>query len=172
MNIPLIKTDLPETPDEVIDIWLSTFFRRFGWPPRNDNDWRYVLRGSKDLAYLQSLQWEKKAIELRPDILHPEDLNIIIGLFSTHVLGQRTVFSSMSDGARRFNAAKDYLKENGVFPRAIVLGSSSQGYHVLDGSHRMTAFLYLYGFFNVQNEEVPCLNVKQLQEVWIGSPKA
>jgi hypothetical protein len=47
----VIKNDLPQTPDDVIDIWLTTHFERFGWPPRISNEWRYILGLGNDLEF-------------------------------------------------------------------------------------------------------------------------
>ena len=46
----IMKADLPNWPDDVIDGWLVTFYNRFGWPPRGDNDWRYIIGRNRDLA--------------------------------------------------------------------------------------------------------------------------
>jgi hypothetical protein len=56
MGLSCIRADLPDMPDEVISIWLSIHFGRFGWPPKIDNDWRYVLGLGRDLKFLQSLK--------------------------------------------------------------------------------------------------------------------
>ncbi len=74
----------------------------------------------------------------------------------------------MSDGPERFNSCCTYMKEHGVFPQPIMLLSTPNGYDVLDGNHRLAAFFYLYGYFNIENAEIPCLKVANEQEVWIA----
>ena len=61
------------------------------------------------------------------------------------------------------------MKEHGHFPRPIILGTNRNGFDVLDGNHRLTAYFYLYGYFQVENDETPALNVSEQQEVWIAS---
>ena len=165
-----VKSDLPEFPDEVIEIWLSTFVRRFGWPPSAENDWRFILRETRDLEYLKKMRWKKELVALKPDMLDPYDLQICIGLFKSHVLNQKTLFSiTMSDGRERFESIKTYLKDFGIFPVPIILGRSENNYKILDGNHRVTAFLYLYGYFNIENDDSPCLKVKTEQMAWIAT---
>jgi hypothetical protein len=96
-------------------------------------------------------------------------MGIIVDMFRAHVLKERTIFSSMSDGAERFNSACAFLKAHGKFPRPIVLEVSTDGFRVRDGFHRLTAFFYLYGYFKIENGEVPCLEVTAEQEVWVAN---
>jgi hypothetical protein len=170
MTIEAIKADLPNFPEEVIDGWLMTHFKRFGWPPKVGNDWRYILRPGNDLSYLQNLKWQKKKIKLTPSLLSPDDLYAVTSLFRSHVLKQTTFFSvMMSDGHERFKSCCAYLKEHGRFPKPVVLEMRPEGLWILDGNHRMTAFLYLYGYFKIEDPSIPCLNVQDEQEVWMAT---
>jgi hypothetical protein len=169
MDMSVIRTDLPNTPNEVISVWLSTHFKRFGWPPRVDNDWRYVLGLGRDLQFLQSLRWTKQSVKPTPRMLAEPALATIIGLFQTYVLKQTTVYSAIGDGLERFDSCCAYLRERGVFPQPVVLLSSPDGHTVLDGNHRMTAFFYLYGYFRIDHEGIPCLKVTAEQEAWIAT---
>lgn len=168
----MIKQDLPNMPTEVIDSWLEPLSKRelVGWPPSPDNDWKYILGRERDLSYLQALTWEKKEIEIKPDIFIKKDLETIVELFRSHVLGEWTMYSQMmTDGKERFQSCCSYLKEHGVFPLPVVLEQTNSGVHVFDGNHRICAFFYLHGYFKIENDEVPCLKVKQEQEVWLST---
>ena len=168
--IEQIKADIPETPDEVINIWLSDCINRFGWPPENENDWRYVLRGSKDLAYLQSLRWQLQKVKFKPAIFTPLDKGLLINLFKQNFLSQKDIHSEYAiDSLRRFESVKRYIKEKYVFPKPVVLGLSSDGYEIHDGNHRITALFYLLGYYNVQNDEIPCVNINDEQIAWVST---
>ena len=75
----------------------------------------------------------------------------------------------MIDGAEGFTNCCTFLKQHGVFPWPIILEKLNTGYRVLDGSHRICAFFYLYGYFNVDNDETPCLDIKAQQAAWIAN---
>lgn len=169
MAVATIRTDAPNTPDDVIDIWLVPHFNRFGWPPTQSNQWQYVLGRGNDLGWLKSLAWTKSTIALSPELLSPKGLETVVTLSRTHLLSETTALSMMSDSYARFRSCCDYLKQHGRFPRPIILGASRDGFDVLDGNHRLTAYFYLYGYFEVEKEETPALNVSERQEVWIAS---
>ena len=172
MSLEIIKADLPNTPDDIINTWLLTYFKKLGWQPKIDNDWRYILGVGRGLEFLQSMQWHKDCIEITPNNLTPKSLGIIIDLFNTHVLRQHTVYSvMMGDGLGRFNRCVAYLKEYGEFPCPVILEQTDNGYRVLDGNHRITAYFYLYGYFKIENDETPCMNVADKQFTWIGKIK-
>jgi hypothetical protein len=167
-----IQTDLPNMPEEVVDIWLKPLSERndTGWPPSKQNSWRYILGKERDLAYLQSLTWKMKEMELKPDLFLKQDLEIVIDLFKSYVLGEQTEYSLfMTDGKERFDRCCSYLKEHGVFPRPVILEDIDSGVHIFDGYHRISAFFYLYGYFRVESVEIPCLKVDSKQKVWLAT---
>jgi hypothetical protein len=169
MSVESLKADLPHMPDEVIEGWLMTHHGRFGWPPRVDNDWRYVLRSGNDLVYLQKLRWQKEVFHLSASALSPKDKEIIVGLFRAHILNEANVYSMMSDGRDRFERCLAYIKTNGVFPKPPVLQRRPEGYWILDGNHRLTSYFFLYGYFNVNIADIPDMNVKEKQEFWVAT---
>jgi hypothetical protein len=164
-----IKADLPNWPDDVIDGWLVTFYSRFGWPPRTDNDWRYIIGRDHDLAYLQQFRWRDASLALTPEMFSPSCANRISELARTYLLGAETPYSNMSDGPDRFRRCCDYLKVHHIFPRPVVLLETPVGLDVLDGNHRVSAFFYLWGHFNVDSAETPDLTLSEQQPVYIAS---
>lgn len=170
--LKIIQRDLPDLPHDVAEKWLLPMTHRpnFGWPPTLTSEWRFVLGRGNDIAYLKALSWKQHELALKPTMLRPEDMKMIIGLFQAHVLKQPNLYSaSMSDGAERFRKCCDYLKEHGTFPWPVVLQGIEGVYRVLDGAHRLCAFFYLYGYFNIQNEETPSLKVAEKQAYWIAT---
>jgi hypothetical protein len=166
MSIPVMKVDLPNMPDDVIDMWLLPY-EHYGWPP-TDKRWQNVLRN--DLTYLQGLRWQKRLIAVTPQMLSQEDLSIVIGLYQAHVLGQTNQFSMwMPDGFERFSKFCEYLQKHGVFPHPIVLQRRKDDYWILDGYHRLTAYFYLLGKFVTNHPDIPDLTVREDQEIWVAT---
>ena len=163
-----VRADLPNTPDEIIEIWLSTFIGRFGWPPALGNGWKYVLRGSKDLSYLKSLQWQKTDIELSPSVLSPRDLRTVIDLYRTHILRHSTEYVLMTDGKSRYDSIVAYLNEHSTFPKPIALIEEGNTYGILDGNHRMSAYLYQCGYFRGTSETDINISLGTKHSVWIA----
>lgn len=172
MALEILKPDLPNMPDEVIEVWLITHFNRFGWPPSSNREWRYIFGLNREFSYFQSMRWERTEIALHPRLLSPTALQTIVGLVQTHYFGQFTAFSMMSDSRERLQNCTDYLKEHGNFPKPVILQDTPEGYEILDGNHRVTAFFYLSGMFNLRNDDpdVPCPMVQSSQTFWVGIP--
>jgi hypothetical protein len=170
MNIAKLKHDLPNMPDEVIEDWLLTHYHRFGWPPKIDNEWRYILRPGNDLSYLKQLKWKKEMFHLSANALSSKDKEIIVGICRAHILNEENIYSvNMSDGRDRFDRCLAYIKDKGVFPKAPVLQRRKEGFWILDGNHRLTAYFFLYGYFNVNIPKNPDFQVNEMQEFWIAS---
>ena len=164
-----MQADLPHMPSDIINTWLIPHYNRFGWPPKIDNEWRFILGPGNDLSFLQQLTWHHQEIALTPQKLKSSDRQRIIDMFRTHVLGQRTIYSSMCDGPERFRNCCDYIKSNKKFPHPVVLMQRPDGYEVFDGNHRLTSFFYLYGWFKVENDETRDPALSDVQCCWIGS---
>lgn len=168
----IIKDSLPYTPTDIIDIWLAPIAKNYGWPPSQYNNWRYVLGKERRLEYLQCLDWTLNDIELIPKMIIPHDFDIVTELFKSYVLKQKTIYSmTMPDGFDRFQKCCEYIKSNGIFPRPIIIENINNLYHIFDGYHRLTAFFYLYGFFNVSKKDVHSLKVQSIQKAWIAKKR-
>ncbi len=96
--LEIMQADLPNMPAEIIDIWLLTHYKRFGWPPRVDNDWRYILGSGNDLSFLQRHSWQRPEIRLSPERLAPTSQEMTVDLFRTYVLGHTTFYTVIGDG--------------------------------------------------------------------------
>jgi hypothetical protein len=167
-----VKELVPELPSEVADIWLTPFIKRFGWPPHSSNDWKYVLKGTKDLAFLQSLRgWELKQVEIIPEKLNAKDKDIIGSLFQANLLGLENSFSvMMSDSKSRFDSIAKYLSKTGKIPRPLILAEKNESFDILDGYHRVTAFLAYSGYFNTKIKMAPNPKITAQQSAWVANP--
>jgi hypothetical protein len=159
-------------PDEIIDMWLVPQYRRFGWPPTLTNDWRYVLLPGNDLRFLQNIVWKQEPVSLSPQRLEPTSQQMISDMFRTYVLNRITAYTAIVDGPQRFRSCCEYIKANKVFPRPVALLETINGFRVLDGHHRLTALFYLYGCFEIDNDETSDPTISDTQTAWVGTLRA
>jgi hypothetical protein len=62
-----------------------------------------------------------------------------------------------------------YIKDNAVFPRALVTMRIPGGLSLLDGSHRMAAFTMVQELDSKQFEKINKKKPALEQEVWVGT---
>lgn len=160
ITVQVIKADLPNTPDDVIDIWLLPHSKRkgFGWPPRKNNEWKYVLGLDRAFSDLQKLRWELEEIIITPEVLNPSSKDMIEIIYQSYA----------SDGYKRVADLVAYMMEYGKFPRPVILEKTPEGYSVLDGSHRITAYFYLCGYFKAEDKILRHIHAKDAQSAWIA----
>lgn len=173
--LPALKATLPNFPDEVLEQWLQPYANSEGWPPSESSTatlsgrWRYLLK-NKPLSYWQSLTWEKVTRHISIHDLHPQWQEIIVQMVFGAVQGQRNLYSnSITDLAVRFNRILAYFHEHGVFPAPPALLIEDKKLTILDGNHRMSAYLYAYGYFMLDPGIELQLNTQELQIYWLAS---
>jgi hypothetical protein len=167
-----IKKDLPNFPDDVVEQFLLPYAKKLGWPPENckndsNNRWKNILR-SNDLAYWRQVGWNKEILKLSPHELLSKDYKIVVDLMRTNVQVQDTFYRIMLDSKERFDRICLHLKQESVYPRTVAIERIGGKYRILDGCHRLSAYFYLCGWFNIEDDTVPCLGVKDEQEYWVG----
>lgn len=92
-------------------------------------------------------------------------LHIVLGARQ----GDQNLYSnSIPDLAARFASIVEYIHLHGVLPRPPALLSTAEGWSVLDGNHRMAAYLYCYGYFNIPLAADLQLNTQEIQRFWIA----
>jgi hypothetical protein len=62
-----------------------------------------------------------------------------------------------------------YIKDHGVFPRALVTFKKPGGLSLIDGSHRMAAFEMIQGLTDAQLAQLGLARPERTQEVWLGT---
>lgn len=175
------KRDLPNFPEEIIDLWLAPFVETEGWPPCNDhakvpgNRWRYLL-GEKPVTYWENIQWEKEELDLAKLQLTGKSAATIQQLVAGYVLGQENMYTQTlgQNGKDRFDRVFRYLIENGTLPAPpIIINEGDDGYTVVDGNHRIAAFL---GWFHLRNNKkfletitTEVAELKTIVPVWVGT---
>lgn len=61
-----------------------------------------------------------------------------------------------------------YIRDNGVFPRALVTMQRPNGMSLMDGTHRMAAFVMFQGLSDTQLAQMKVQMPPLEQDVWRG----
>ena len=170
-----IKRDLPNIPDEVVDIWLVPFAEdpAYGWPPLNDR-WKYVLQ-RHGLDYWVSTTWQRDELRIAEGDLTSDSRYVARAIYESNVLGLRNEFSELMDSRRRFNQIHQHILYNGVIPRPVIMLETPNGLATIDGHHRLSALFYVRICW--QNAEMrqrlkanAAIEPIRNQPVWICTP--
>jgi hypothetical protein len=167
VSVADIKKDLPEWPDDVIEQWLLYFANEpdCGWPspePLGDHRWAGLL-GGKPLSWWKQVTWKKVTTRCGLDDLASKakaDVSDIVTKFN----------AGQADAGTKKRVARTwiYIRDNGTFPRLLVTMQRADGMSLIDGSHRMAAFVL---FQSLSDAALAKINVKRPsvnQAVWLG----
>ena len=175
IDLRALKADLPNFPDNVIEIWLKTYVGQHGWPPGSPRDrrnsWRYLL-ALKDLSFWKSVRWvsESRALEFADFVASSRD--VVNSLINAYVKDIPNLFKhQIPDGKARYARSMAYLVEHGQFPEPIVCLDSEGHLEVLDGNHRLTAyFVYKQLRENPDTRIIFKAEAAELgdQPIWVG----
>jgi hypothetical protein len=167
VSVEDIKKDLPTWPDDVVEQWLHYFANepKCGWPPPDpfgDSRWKGLL-GGKPLSWWKEVTWEKKKVSCRLDDLAAKakgDVSDIVSAWN----------NGTADASTKKRVAQPWvhIKSNGVFPRALVTMQRTDGMSLIDGSHRMAAFVMFQGLTDAQLAQMNVQRPSLEQEVWQG----
>ena len=143
-DLRALKADLPNFPENVIEIWLKTYVGQHGWPPGGPRDrrnsWRYLL-GVKDLSFWKSVRWVSESRPLEFGDFVPLSRDAVNSLINAYVNDVPNLFKlQIPDGKARYRRSMAYLVEHGRFPEPIVCLDSRGHLEVLDGNHRVAAY--------------------------------
>ncbi len=173
-----IKADLPNFPDEVIDVWLLPIATGrdgdgYGWPPRVEDlgEWRYALK-CKSLDYWRQTIWSRTEHEFNPDFFCDGSLRALVGLLGAYVKGEVNSYSNLQNGRQRFASLVRYISQNGVVPVPVVY-EEDNGVSFVDGNHRIAALTYVRGIFNAHRDEYLAggnVEPRLLQPAWTFVP--
>lgn len=173
-QINALQVTLPNFPTDVIEEWLLPYAKLEGWPPARDFDelpkgsWRYLLK-NRPLTYWRSLSWSKVERHVSIHDLSPEWQSMMVQMMLGAVKGQPNLYSvSIKDLAPRFNRILEYFERYGVFPKPPALLIEQQQLTVLDGNHRLAAYLYCYGYFIIDGGAALKEITKESQTYWVG----
>lgn len=168
-----ITSDLPNLPDEVLDSWILTEAENRGWPPSNQNNWRYLTRPEHReniLAHWQSMTWSLETLALCPvRLLHPRSVSDFQWMIQDVFLGIPHEYARKLDSKTRVERAMSHLESAGSFYDPPILFFNEDRYEVLDGNHRIVAYLYLIGALRkIIPQSVPNPKVTLEQKCWVA----
>ncbi|MDH4982164.1 hypothetical protein [Hyphomicrobium sp. D-2] len=158
----LIAEAFPTVPEELATAWLAPFVKKLG-PPQNSEGWLNFLL-DYPLEFWRQVRWAKQQINLRDTVSGglSSNGNATLGAMeSGYYLGVPNNYAiEIPDGWKTTERALEYLREQGTFPSPPVLLETPQGYEIMDGNHRMLAYVHAIRVVPPEAGEV--------QEVWIG----
>lgn len=178
-----IKKILPNFPDEIIKLWLLPFALKLGWPPEKHERWSLIL-AEKPIEFWRNIKWEKKEIDLSKTPFSAITRGAIKGIADAYLFGKNNNYwrELGKNGKQRFYDAYKYIAKNGILPKPLILlTNESNDYDVVDGNHRLLAFLAIkkiYDEYNTlsENDKIkycpPGFNKEfrfsSIQKVWIA----
>jgi hypothetical protein len=168
VSVADIKKDLPDWPEDVIENWLHYFANEpdCGWPPPEqlgNHRWSGLL-GGQPLSWWKNVTWKKEKVKCELASLSSKaraDVASIVAQMKSGVADPST--------KRRVARAWTYIKDNAVFPGALVTMRIPGGLSLLDGSHRMAAFNMVQELDSAQFEKINKKKPELEQEVWVGT---
>lgn len=150
--LEIIKKDLPNFPDEIINVWLQPYAESDGWPPdMNTIRWTAVLFG-KNVDFWKRVTWKKEIVNLREVSYCPQTIYTIQEMKAAYELGVKNSFKDLYEesGKQRHLNVLRFLCTNGHFPKPIcLLRQNDNKYSVVDGYHRLVAWTTHFKLQNI-----------------------
>jgi hypothetical protein len=174
--IDRLRKDLPNFPDEVLSDWLLPFVPNAGWPPAKSFEdrpmgrWADLLMG-KPLTYWRGIQWSKVDRHVSAQQLDQPSIERVVNLALAAVRGDVNPWSvGIPNLKQRFDSVVEYILVHGSIPRSPTLVNTPLGLSIIDGNHRMAAYLYCYGYFKLDVPPGLQLKTNEIQTFWLGEP--
>ena len=141
VSVADIQKDLPDWPEDVTEQWLHYFANEpdCGWPPPEplgDHRWGRLL-GGRSLSWWKNVTWNRERVKCDLASFSPKARTAVANIVFR--------FNDGTDATTQRRVAQPWvhLRDNGVFPRALVAMRTPGGMILLDGSHRMAAFFLI-----------------------------
>ena len=150
---------LPNLPREVYNLWLHDLILELGWPPCGET-WKNVLCGF-DRLYWSNLKWTKEELNINTLCWSKSAQGIIKGLYDAKYSNINNKFSKYIKNDK-IERIIEHIEKYGILPETIILINDEGKYEIVDGCHRLTAFLRYMDINDTTNR----LNI--IQNVWIG----
>jgi hypothetical protein len=168
-----IKKTLPNMPDDVIDVWLLPLANQegMGWPPPNpmgQHRWNYIL-GEKPLEWWSEVSWQLQKTDCSFSKLSNGSRRTVQQMLAAHVDGVTNLYGKLDGEKERFKPALRHIIKHGSFPRPIVTVATPSGLTVVDGNHRMAAFVASQSAEDELLKRVGANRPSAEQEIWVGT---
>jgi len=134
-------------PREVFDLWIVPGVEFHGWPFTSTSQsvegtrWAGFF-GLQSLRFWANARWGHVAIPVSLNIFHPMTRARIIAIIGT-AQGFQTPMADVRDSKERFWTCASFIREHGAIPFSIVATPTQQGFDLVDGHHRLAAFVHL-----------------------------
>jgi hypothetical protein len=143
--IAMLRADLPNTPDEVLDVWLKPYVEILGWPPCSDINavpsgrWWGIL-SKRSVSFWSRVRWRQEdgAVEFLD--LDYDSQQAVLGLRDAHVFGIPNAYSQITDGEQRLTGIMSYALKHGSIPSALIFLDTGSQLSAIDGHHRLVAY--------------------------------
>ena len=185
-TVHAIKSALPNFPDEVIREWMLPYTRICGWPPCERpcaadrrkslqcGRWKGIFAG-EDLGFWSGVAWNNIELDLDARQLCPFSLKNIVSIISIGTgikppaagsLYSELFLESSPETKERFLNSAKYLGKHGTFPAPPTLLRKPDALSIVDGNHRIAAYIYLRAISQGAGAQVKQLNGPQ--KYWVG----
>lgn len=153
---------LPDMPQEVFDIWIADLIKLVGWPFTSIDqpvtiEWARYFWGMS-LETVSKLDWHRQSFPFALDAFLPivqKRLNdkVLINRF-----GGAEKAKAAKDSMLRWERALAHIEKEGKLPAPVILHGALGNFGVFDGTHRLSAVLYLTMSIPTRflNMQIPC----------------
>jgi hypothetical protein len=164
-----IKKDLPNWPDEVIEIWLLPLANQqgMGWPPPNPfgaSDWQWVL-AEKNIGWWKKVDWKLEQKDCSFDKLAHATRRVVNEILQTYAFARKM---SNEAAPEAFSRELRHVFDNGRFLRPVVVMSVVSGLSVIDGNNRIAALYCALSPPDEFFEKVDKQRPSAIQQAWHG----
>jgi hypothetical protein len=134
-------------PSDVFDLWIVPGVECYGWQFTStsqsveDTQWNGFF-GSQPLLFWANARWGHVSIPASAHTFHPETQARIIAIIGT-AHGFQTAAANLGDSKKRFWTSASFIREHGEIPSSVVATPTREGFELLDGHHRLAAFVHL-----------------------------
>ncbi|GEM_PF-3234386 len=173
-HISELQKLLPNFPTDILEQWFLPYVESNGMPWDKEGNaigrWKYLLQ-NKPLHYWKNILWDQIEAYIPIDEYCDEWKSVLLNMVEGAVLGKTNVYSiSINNLKERFDSVLEYLEAEKVFPKPpILLLEKDKGITVLDGNHRISAFLYSLSqhYRDKKDGKIDTLPMLE-QRYWIG----
>jgi hypothetical protein len=134
-------------PPEVFDLWIVPGLEFYRWqftsPSQSveDTEWKGFF-GFQPLSFWANAHWGHVLIPASNRTFHPRTRKRIIAIIGT-AEGYQTPMADVRDSKNRFWACASFIRKHGTIPFPIVATPTQEGLDLVDGHHRLAAFVHL-----------------------------
>jgi hypothetical protein len=155
----------PNFPVQVIDTWFE-HVAEAGWPPIVDTSgiargvWYSRIFRDRPIAFWRAVSWALEHRQLTLSDLEPESLTTVAQLSGAFAMGlPHPPNIPVRDASQRIRGFVKVLQDTGHLPLPPVLLATREGLEVLDGNHRVAAFVYA---------QEAGLSIESVQSFWVA----